>query len=102
MTEKNLGVVTTQFYTFAEPPHELPLKSGVNLGPITVAYETYGTLNDDKSNAILIFHALTGDAHAAGFHHGAHKPGWCDSMIGPGKSFDTDKYFIISTNYLGS
>lgn len=102
MTEKSLGVVTTQFYTFAEPPHELSLKSGVNLGPITVAYETYGTLNDDKSNAILIFHALTGDAHAAGFHHGAHKPGWWDSMIGPGKAFDTDKYFVISSNCLGS
>jgi homoserine O-acetyltransferase len=77
------------------------LESGESLGPITVAYETYGTLNDQRSNAILILHALTGDAHAAGFHEGDEKPGWWDDMIGPGKAFDTDKYFMICSNVLG-
>jgi homoserine O-acetyltransferase/O-succinyltransferase len=56
--------IETQYFTFAQAPHELVLKSGIKLGPVTLAYETYGQLNADKSNAILIFHALTGDAHA--------------------------------------
>lgn len=90
--------IETQSVTFNDP---ITLKSGEKLGPITVAYETYGTLNSDKSNAILVFHALTGDAHAAGFHKGAKKPGWWDDMIGPGKAFDTNKYFVISSNCLG-
>jgi homoserine O-acetyltransferase len=94
--------VETKFFTFANPPNELTLKSGVKLGPITLAYETYGELNADKSNAILIFHALTGDAHAAGFHQGAKNPGWWDGMIGPGRAFDTNKYFIICANVIGS
>jgi homoserine O-acetyltransferase len=93
--------VETQYFTFAQPPNELILKSGVKLGPVTLAYETYGTLNTDKSNAILIFHALTGDAHAAFWHKDAKNPGWWDAMIGPGKAFDTDKYFIICINVLG-
>jgi len=59
------------------------------LGPITLAYETYGTLNKDKSNAILALHALSGDAHAAGVHKGQDDTGWWDNMIGPGKAFDT-------------
>lgn len=88
-------------FTFAQPPNELVLKSGVKFGPVTLAYETYGTLKADKSNAILIFHALTGDAHAAGWHQGAKNPGWWDDMIGPGKAFDTDKYFIICSNVIG-
>ncbi|MBI3602221.1 MAG: homoserine O-acetyltransferase [Candidatus Omnitrophica bacterium] len=93
--------VETQYYTFAHPPHELVLKSGIKLGPVTLAYETYGKLNAAKSNAILIFHALTGDAHAAGFHQDAKDPGWWDPMIGSGKAFDTDKYFVICANVLG-
>src|SRR5471030_1932889 len=93
--------VETQYFTFANPPNELVLKSGTKLGPVTLAYETYGKLNADKSNAILIFHALTGDAHAAGFHKDAKTPGWWDAMIGPGRAFDTDKYFIICANVLG-
>lgn len=97
----NQTFVEPQYYTFAQPPHELVLKSGVKLGPITLAYETYGQLNADKSNAILIFHALTGDAHAAGWHKDAKAPGWWDSMIGPGKAFDTDKYFVICSNVIG-
>ncbi len=102
MTNNSVGIVETKFYTAFEPPNELRLRSGMTLGPVTQAYETYGELNKDKSNAILIFHALTGDAHAAGFHKGDTKPGWWDGMIGPGKAFDTDKYFIICSNCLGS
>ena len=101
MSEETLNIVETKYYTFAESPNELTLKSAEKLGPITLAYETYGELNREKSNAILVFHALTGDAHAAGYHKGAKKPGWWDKMIGPGKAFDTDKYFIISSNVLG-
>ena len=69
--------------------------------PVTLAYETYGQLNSTKSNAVLICHALTGDAHAAGWHPGDKDPGWWDNMIGPGKAFDTDKYFVICSNVLG-
>jgi len=79
----------------------MALEGGGRLGPITLAYETYGTLDADKSNAILIAHALSGDAHAAGFHPGDKAPGWWDNMIGPGKGFDTDKYFVISSNVIG-
>jgi len=94
--------VEKQYFTFAEPPNELTLTSGQNLGPITVAYETYGTLNDDKSNAILICHALSGSAHAAGWHRKVgDSPGWWDNAIGPGKIFDTNEYFVISSNCIG-
>jgi homoserine O-acetyltransferase len=64
----SIGVVETQYYTYAESGKEHKLESGDTLGPITLAYETYGTLNRDKSNAILALHALSGDAHAAGVH----------------------------------
>ena len=97
----NIGNVETQYYTFAHPSAELELESGEKFGPITLAYETYGKLNSEKSNAILIHHALTGDAHAAGFHPGDKDPGWWDNMIGPGKAFDTEHYFIICSNVLG-
>ena len=97
----SIGTVKTQNVTFAHPPDELILDSGEKLGPITLAYETYGTLNREKSNAILLLHALSGDAHAAGFHKGDARPGWWDDMVGPGKAFDTDKYFIICSNVLG-
>lgn len=79
----------------------LPLDCGATLAPVEIAYETYGTLNDARSNAILILHALSGDAHAAGISRESGKPGWWDSMIGPGKAFDTDKYFVICSNVLG-
>lgn len=102
MVQNSLGIIETQYYTSYEPPHELCLKSGEKLGPITIAYEIYGTFNVDKSNAIMLFHALTGDAHAAGWHKSAKRPGWWDKMIGPGKAFDTDKYCIISSNVIGS
>jgi homoserine O-acetyltransferase/O-succinyltransferase len=99
--EKNVGLVETKYFTFAEPPDELLLESERTLGPITLAYETYGMLNRDKTNAILVVHALSGDAHAAGFHKGEPVPGWWDVMIGPGKAFDTDRYFVICSNVIG-
>jgi homoserine O-acetyltransferase len=101
--EKNdsVGMVKTDYFHFAFPPNELILENGETLGPITIAYEIYGKLNQQRSNAVLILHALSGDAHAAGFHKGDEKPGWWDDMIGPGKAFDTDKYFVICSNVLG-
>ena len=100
MENNSVGLVKTQYVTFKD---EFFFESGRVLNPITVAYETYGSLNEDKSNAILVCHALTGDHHAAGYNHpDDQKPGWWDNMIGPGKPLDTDKYFIISPNFLGS
>ena len=101
VNEKSVGIVEAKYFTFAQPPGELKLESGQSLGPITLAYETYGTLNKDKSNAILVTHALSGDAHAAGFHAGENDAGWWDSMIGPGKAFDTAKYFVVCSNVIG-
>ena len=100
-SKDSIGIVETQYFTFGQHPLELTLENGEKLGPITLAYETYGKLNAAKSNAILILHALTGDAHAAGFHDGEKSPGWWDSMVGPGKAFDTERYFIICSNILG-
>ena len=80
----------------------LYLESGRILEPYKIAYETYGSLNQDASNVILICHALTGSAHAAGRYAGENKPGWWDELIGEGKAIDTSKYFVISTNVLGS
>jgi homoserine O-acetyltransferase len=79
----------------------LPLDCGVSLAPFTVAYQTYGTLNADKSNAILVCHALTGDQFVAETHPVTGKPGWWETMVGPGLVFDTERYFIICTNVLG-
>ncbi len=87
-------IVETQFARF----DSLALDCGVTLSPVDVAYETYGALNAEKSNAILITHAFSGDAHAAGVSKEDGKPGWWDNMIGPGKGFDTDKYFVICSN----
>ncbi len=81
-------------------PEGLRLQSGALLQPITLAYETYGTLNKDQSNVILIEHALSGDSHVA--RHGPDdREGWWDSAVGPGKAFDTDRYFVVCTNVLG-
>ena len=79
----------------------ISLASGATLTPVEVAWESWGTLNRDRSNAILIAHAFTGDAHAAGISHEGGKPGWWDNMIGPGKAFDTDRFFVICSNVLG-
>jgi homoserine O-acetyltransferase len=99
--QAGVGIVETKYFTFAFPPDTFLLESGDRLGPITIAYETYGSLNRDKSNAILICHAFSGDAHAAGFHQGDDNPGWWNNMIGPGKGFDTNRYFVICSNVLG-
>ena len=103
MAEKtSVGVVETRYFTFAEPPNAMSLESGAALGPITLAYETYGVLNDDHSNAILVLHGLSGDAHAAGYHKDQEdNPGWWEDTIGPGKTFDTDRYFVICSNVIG-
>jgi homoserine O-acetyltransferase len=79
----------------------ISLDSGATLSPVEVAYETYGQLDATRGNAILITHAFTGDAHAAGISHEGGKPGWWDNMIGPGKAFDTDRYFVVCSNVLG-
>ena len=98
----SVGIVKTQHLSFAEPPQEMLLECGRSLGPITLAYETYGELSAAKDNAVLILHALSGDAHAAGYHQpGERQPGWWDIMIGPGKAFDTREYFVISSNVIG-
>ncbi|MBP9003581.1 MAG: homoserine O-acetyltransferase [Candidatus Hydrogenedentes bacterium] len=98
----SVGLVQTRYVTLFEPPDVLTLDCGATLGPIQVAYETYGTLNEDRSNAVLICHALSGDAHAAGYHSPEdRKPGWWEIMIGPGKGIDTNRYFVICSNFLG-
>jgi homoserine O-acetyltransferase/O-succinyltransferase len=79
----------------------LRLDSGASLAPLEIAYNTYGVLNDQKSNAILVCHALTGDQHAASVHPVTGKPGWWSRVIGPGLPLDPDRYFIISTNVIG-
>lgn len=100
-SEEGLGFVETRYYTFARDPNPFSTEGGKAISPVTLAYETYGSLNKSKSNAVLILHALTGDAHAAGQHAGDKRPGWWDNMIGPGRAFDTDKYFVICSNVLG-
>jgi homoserine O-acetyltransferase len=99
--KSSVGIVEARHFTFAKAPNELILSSGQKLGPITLVYETYGKLNKERSNAILVEHALSGDAHAAGFHEGDKNPGWWHAMIGPGKAFDMRKYFIICCNVIG-
>ncbi|MBN1900989.1 homoserine O-acetyltransferase [Candidatus Sumerlaeota bacterium] len=95
----SVGIVETKIYNLPEP---FSLECGRLLEQAQIAYETYGVLNDDKSNAILVIHALSGDAHAAGYHSDQdRKPGWWDSMIGPGKAFDTDKFYVVCSNCLG-
>jgi len=79
----------------------IQLDSGVVLAPVDVAWESYGELNSSRSNAILITHAFSGDAHAAGISQDGGKPGWWDNMIGPGKAFDTNQYFVVCSNVLG-
>src|SRR5712691_3073546 len=110
-----VGTVKTRFADLAEP---LRLDSGRTLAPVRIAYETYGTLAPAKDNVILVAHALSGDAHAAGWSDDPTAPttvdgvgaaergrrglGWWDGMIGLGKAFDTDRYFVVSSNLIGS
>ncbi len=101
----SVGIVEKKYYTFAEPPGKLVLESGARLGPVTIAYETYGKLNKQKDNCILLAHAFSGDSHAAGFYatdEKDDKAGWWDFLVGPGKGIDTDRYFVICPNILGS
>ena len=95
------NAVRTQFITLCEDS-PLILESGQPLGAITIAYETYGTLNTDKNNVVWICHALSGDAHAA-FEStdSPHETGWWDKLIGPGKAIDTTRYFVVCSNVLG-
>ncbi len=97
--ENSVGIVTPQCLHFDEP---LLLRSGKSIGCYDLMIETYGTLNAEKSNAILICHALSGDHHAAGYHSADDaKPGWWDNCIGPGKPIDTNKFYVVSLNNLG-
>lgn len=96
----SIGYVSPQTMHFAQP---LALQSGATLQDYTLMYETYGTLNDDKSNAVLVCHALNASHHVAGEYEGKPKStGWWDNMVGPGKPLDTDKFFVIGINNLGS
>ena len=99
----SVGVVATRLLTL-DPARPLRLESGVAFSPVTVAYETYGELNAAHDNAILICHALSGSAHAAGYHGTGpqEKPGWWELMIGPGKAIDTTRWFVVSSNFFGS
>ncbi|MEQ9663302.1 MAG: homoserine O-acetyltransferase [Parasphingopyxis sp.] len=83
-------------------PGPLSLDGGGSLAPVDIAYEAYGALNADKSNAILICHALTGDQHVASTHPRTGKPGWWSRMVGPGKPVDPERHFIVCANVLGS
>jgi homoserine O-acetyltransferase len=98
----SVGFVETRTLRVVEQASPLPLECGKSLGPIDVAYETYGQLNEARDNAILICHALSGNAHVAGYHHAEDKkPGWWEPMVGPGKGIDTDQYFVLCSNFLG-
>ncbi len=95
----SVGIVTPRDFVIEEG---LKLQCGQLLAPITLRYEVYGTLSNAADNAILLEHALSGDAHVAGYHSMTdEKPGWWESMVGPGKTFDTNKYFIVCSNIIG-
>lgn len=107
----DLGEVETAFFTFADRRHPFVFQFGQKLPSVTLAYETYGTLNKDHSNAILLFHALSGSQHAAGINRGVRgldrhwteeiHLGWWDEFIGPEKALDTNKFFVVCANYIG-
>ncbi|MFM9045103.1 MAG: homoserine O-acetyltransferase [Solirubrobacterales bacterium] len=96
-----VGLVETRTAVIADPDRPFQLENGATLEKVEVAYETYGELNEDRSNAIFICHALSGDAHAAGLHQGADRPGWWDNIVGPGRPLDTDRFFVICATVLG-
>jgi homoserine O-acetyltransferase len=97
----SVGLVSTQIVRLFTVENPLRLDQGGVLGPVDIAYETYGTLSPDADNAVFVCHALTGDAHAAGWHDGDPRPGWWDNLIGPGKPLDTNRFFVISANLIG-
>ena len=84
------------------PDKPLKLDAGVELSPFQIAYKTYGSLNADRSNAVMICHALTGDQHVASTHPVTGKPGWWETMVGPGRPIDTERYFVICANVMGA
>jgi len=97
----SVGLVETRRGVLFTEDDPLVLASGATLGPVEVAYETYGELNAAGTNAVFVCHALTGDAHAAGHHGDPARPGWWDTLIGPGKPLDTERVFVVSANLLG-
>ncbi len=101
MEGEGIGRVETQRAVVFDSDDPLVLDSGARLEHVEVAYETYGTLNDAGSNAVFVCHALSGDAHAAGIHEGADRPGWWDNLIGPGRPLDTGRHFVVCANLLG-
>jgi homoserine O-acetyltransferase/O-succinyltransferase len=101
MSAGGVGRVHTQRVVLFDEDDPLELCSGAKLAPVEVAYETYGELNAEASNAVFVCHALSGDAHAAGHHGEETRRGWWDTIIGPGKPLDTDRYFVICPNLLG-
>jgi len=102
-TGNSVGLVEKEYFTFAESPDLMILESGEKIGPVTICYETYGELNKEKDNCILIPHALSGDSHVAGYYsEDDPNPGWWDIMVGPGKGIDTNKFFVVCSNILGS
>ena len=95
----SVGLVTPEILTFEQP---LLLSSGASLESFQLVMETYGTLNKNRSNAVLICHALSGHHHAAGYHSMEdRKPGWWETSIGPGKAIDTNRFFVVALNNLG-
>ncbi|MCZ4281633.1 homoserine O-acetyltransferase [Kiloniella laminariae] len=107
MTDTNCHKIRIQDKTVQLPGQRvlfedpMPLDSGLSFGPIEIAYQTYGTLNADKTNAVLICHALTGDQFVSETHPITEKPGWWSLMVGPGKAIDTEKYFVICSSVIG-
>jgi len=100
--ENSVGIVETKTIRVVDEDQPLRLECGKSLAPIDVAYETYGRLNEAGDNVVLVCPALSADAHAAGYHSQQDKkPGWWDPMIGPGKPIDTNKYFVVCSNFLG-
>jgi homoserine O-acetyltransferase/O-succinyltransferase len=101
MTVSGIGRVHTQTVVLFDQDAPLELEGGTTLAPVEVAYETYGTLAPDGANAVFVCHALSGDAHAAGHHGDPDRRGWWDTIIGPGRPLDTERFFIICPNLLG-
>ncbi len=108
---RGVGTVSTRFFSYGSEKEPFVFASGEKLGPVTLAYESYGQLNADRSNAILLFHAFSGSQHAAGWNPEVPgvgerwteecRTGWWDAFIGPGRALDTDRYFVLCVNYLG-
>ncbi len=101
MSSGGVGRVETQRVVLFDEDDPLELESGARLAPVQIAYETYGNLNAARANTVFVCHALTGDAHAAGHHGDESRRGWWDTMVGPGRPLDTDRFFILCANLLG-